>query len=100
MATFQVDQTNGPYFTIQDAVDAAKADNANGPHTVEISTGSYQEQVVIDGVDGLSLVAVDGPGTVTIMAPSDVDPTGTTSSARAVEAVVTVANSTDVVITD
>ncbi|WP_417411536.1 DUF5801 repeats-in-toxin domain-containing protein, partial [Hoeflea sp.] len=56
----------GTYEKIQQGIDAAGTD-----HTVEVHTGTYAEQVQIEGPgkDGLSLIASDGPGSVTITPP-------------------------------
>jgi len=82
----------GTFGTIQAAVNAA-ADN----YTIEVGAGTYVEQVVIDNIDGLTIVAAVG-AVVTIQAPADVVQTGTKASGQGVEAVVTVLNSADVTI--
>ena len=82
----------GIFATIQAAVDAA-ADN----YTVEVGAGTYVEQVVVNNIDGLTIVASAG-ALVTIQAPADVVQTGTKASGQGVEAVVTVLNSAGVTI--
>ena len=81
----------GTYSTIQDAVDDA-GDN----YTILVSAGDYAEQVTIDGIDNLTIRGVGG--TVTIEAPASLVQTSTSSSGREVFAIVTVANSDNVVI--
>jgi Ca2+-binding RTX toxin-like protein len=82
----------GGYATIQDAVDAAQDGD-----TILIASGTYEEQVIVDGFDNLTIQAADG-ATVTIQAPADVVQTGTRGSGQGVEAVLTVINSTGIVI--
>lgn len=84
----------GVYTTIQAAVNAAGA-NA----TIMIGAGTYVEQVVVDGKTGLTIRGADADD-VTISAPADVIQTGTSSSGREINAVITVLNSTNVVIED
>jgi Ca2+-binding RTX toxin-like protein len=78
------------YETIQAAVTAAGNND-----TILISGGNYTEQVVIDGKTGLTLQAAEG-AEVNILAPTDVEQTAASTSGRAVNAVVTVLNSTNV----
>jgi Ca2+-binding RTX toxin-like protein len=82
----------GGYPTIQAAVDAA------GPGAIILVTaGTYVEQVDINGKADLTITAVPGAN-VTIQAPADLVQTATSTSGRALNAVVTVENSTNVVI--
>ncbi|MEF8698635.1 MAG: cadherin domain-containing protein [Candidatus Accumulibacter sp. UW20] len=81
---------NGGYTTIQAAVDAASAND-----TILIANGTYTEQVVIDGKNGLTLQEADG-ATVIIKAPADVIETVRSSSDRELHGVVTVKNALDV----
>ena len=82
----------GGYPTIQAAVDAA------GPGGIILVTeGTYVEQVDINGKTNLTITAIDGAD-VTIRAPADVVQNSTSSSGRVNNAVVTVENSTNVVI--
>ena len=75
----------GSYTTIGEAVDNA-ADN----FTVVIGAGVYEEQVVVDGIEGLRIEAAAGAD-VTIKAPSVVEVTGQSAYyGVAVRAVVTV----------
>jgi len=57
----------GTYEKIQQGIDAAGTD-----YTVEVHAGIYAEQVQIEGSgkDGISLIASDGPGSVTITPPA------------------------------
>jgi VCBS repeat-containing protein len=82
---------SGGFATIQEAVNAALDGD-----TILVASGTYIEQVVIDGFDNLTIRAADG-ATVTIQAPLDVHQTATSSSGRAVNAVVTVTNGTNIV---
>ena len=84
----------GTFDTIQEAVDAAADDG-----TIILNSGTFTEQVVVDGLNGLTIKAADG-ATVTIEAPSDVTDYGTTGSGRAINSVVTVTNATDFVLQD
>ncbi len=87
----------GTFDTIQGAVDAA----SNGA-TILVSAGTYQEQVVINGLDDLTLKGVGG--TVTILAPADLVQTSTSSGAtgigslnsRETHALITVEGATNV----
>ena len=94
------DNLVGTFETIQEAVDAAAGSDG---YTIMLKTGVYEEQVVVDNIDNLTIAAFDGAD-VTIMAPADVTqtatshPTGTYPSGRAVNAIVTVLDSANVVI--
>jgi VCBS repeat-containing protein len=90
--TFLLVDPNGSYTTIQDAVDHA----SNGD-TLLIGSGHYVEQVTISGFTGLTLKAAPGAD-VQIEAPADVVKTATSSGGRDIDAVVTVLNSTGVVL--
>ena len=83
---------SGGFATIQDAVDAASDGD-----TIVIADGTYVEQVVVDDIDDLTIMAADG-AQVTIKAPADVVETGRTSSDREAHGVLTVKNSLNVVI--
>jgi T1SS-143 domain-containing protein len=89
---FAPDQTTllGSYSTIQAAVDDA-GDN----EFIVISSGTYTEQVVVDGKTGLTIMEAPGAD-VTIQAPADVVETARSSSDREIHSVVTVKNSTDI----
>src|SRR6185295_18822301 len=82
----------GSFTTIQAAVDAA-ADN----YTIEVGAGTYVEQVVVDNIDGLTIMAATGAA-VTIQAPADLVETARSSSDREVHGVLTVKDSAGVVI--
>jgi VCBS repeat-containing protein len=84
---------NGGFATIQAAVNAA-----HDGDTILVASGHYAEQVVVDGIDNLTISAAAG-ASVTIDAPSSLVQTATSSSGREVFGVVTVKNSTDVQIT-
>ncbi|MEZ5776088.1 MAG: hypothetical protein R3D33_15695 [Hyphomicrobiaceae bacterium] len=93
MATIIVDQGGGgDYLTIQAAVDAAQDGDI-----IEINTGTYVEQVVVDGLSNLTIREATGAN-VTVEAPADVVQTATSSGARAINAVITVLNGSDVTI--
>ena len=79
----------GSFSTIQDAVDAAADD-----YTIVVGEGTYTEQVIVDGIDGLTITTDGGP--VTVMAPADLEETGRSSSDREIHAVITVLNSDNV----
>ena len=83
---------NGGFATIQAAVDAA-----GDGDTILVTTGTYVEQVEVDGFAGLTIMAADG-ATVTLRAPADVHTTAITTNDREANAVLTVENSTDVMI--
>src|SRR6185295_11422137 len=74
----------GSFTTIQAAVDAAADD-----YTIEVGAGTYVEQVVVDDIDGLTIMAAAG-AVVTIQAPADVVQTGTKASGQEVHGVLTV----------
>ena len=65
---------NGGFATIQAAVDAAHAGD-----TILIASGTYSEQVQIEGAgkDNVSLIAIDGPGSVIIAPPASLEVTAT-----------------------
>jgi hypothetical protein len=76
---------------IQDAIDAA-----GDGYTIVIGEGTYTEQIIVDGIDDLTITTDGGP--VTVKAPADVVQTTSSSSGREVHAVVTVLNSDNVMI--
>ncbi|MBM3528952.1 MAG: cadherin repeat domain-containing protein [Alphaproteobacteria bacterium] len=82
----------GSYSTIQAAVDAAGANQL-----ISIASGTYAEQVIVSGhgKDGLTIQA-DAGATVDIVAPLDVTQTATSSSGRAINALITVIDADDV----
>jgi Ca2+-binding RTX toxin-like protein len=80
----------GSEYSIQDAVDAASDGD-----TVLIAPGSYTEQVVIDGKDNLTVMALAGDD-VNIVAPADVTQTALSSSGKALNGVVTVLDASNV----
>lgn len=82
----------GGYATIQEAVDAAPDDAL-----ILVASGTYVEQLDIEGANGLTIEALPGAD-VTIQAPADVIQTASSSSGRAINSVVTVEDSTDVVL--
>lgn len=82
------------YERIQEAVDAA---GANGATRILVADGTYTEQLVIDGIDNLTIEAIN-PGQVTIQAPPDVVETSRSGSDREIHAVVTVEDSANVVL--
>ena len=79
---------NGGFDTIQEAVDEAQAGD-----TILIAEGTYIGQVVIDGIDDLTLI---GQGNVTVQADASAVQTSTTGSGRGVWAVVDVIDSANV----
>ncbi|WP_371036354.1 VCBS domain-containing protein [Rhodosalinus sp. FB01] len=79
---------NGGFDTIQEAVDEAQAGD-----TILVSAGTYTGQVVIDGIDELTLI---GQGNVTVEADAAAVQTSTTGSGRGVWAVVDVIDSANV----
>lgn len=79
-----------PFTTINAAVGAAGAGD-----TIVVASGIYVEQVVVSGKTGLTIEAAPS-ASVTIDAPADVTQTALSSSGRALNAVVTVLNSTNV----
>lgn len=89
MATLTVG-SGGAYATIQAAVDASSAGDS-----IVISSGTYQEQVVVSGKSNLSIGIASGANVV-VKAPDDVTQTATSTSGRAINAIVTVVNSDNV----
>lgn len=87
---FLVDESSTEFSTIQSAVDAA----ASGDEIL-VSSGTYTEQVTIDGKDDLTITGV---GEVTVKAPADVVETALSSTGRETHAVITVLNGDNVVI--
>jgi Ca2+-binding RTX toxin-like protein len=81
---------SGGFATIQAAVDAAE----NGD-TILIAAGTYVEQVVVDDLDNLTIMAVPG-AQVTIQAPADLHETARSISGREINAVFTVKDSVNV----
>src|SRR4030095_8512566 len=82
----------GGFATIQEAVDAA-----GDGDTIVVENGTYVEQVPVDAFTDLTIVAADG-ATVIIQAPADLVETARSSSDREIHAVLTVENSTNVVV--
>ena len=82
----------GTFTTIQAAVDAASDGGS-----ILVADGTYVEQVVVDGIDDLTITGVDG-AQVTIQAPADLVETGRSASDREIHGVITVKNSLNVVI--
>ncbi len=78
---------SGGFATIQEAVDAARDGD-----TILVAQGTYVEQVIVDGIDNLTIMAADG-AVVTIKAPGDVAETARSSSDREIHAVVTAKDS-------
>ncbi|HYG47042.1 MAG TPA: M10 family metallopeptidase C-terminal domain-containing protein [Allosphingosinicella sp.] len=78
---------SGGFATIQAAVDAAQDGD-----TILVAAGTYVEQVVVDGIDDLTIRAVDG-AQVTIKAPADLVETARSSSDREIHAVLTAKDS-------
>jgi Ca2+-binding RTX toxin-like protein len=83
---------SGGFATIQAAVDAA-----HDGDTILVAAGTYVEQVVVNGIDDLTIIAATG-ATVTIQAPADVVQTATRGSGQGVEAVLTGINSLNLTI--
>ena len=81
---------NGGYATLQAAVNAAHDNDI-----ILVASGTYDEQVTVNGKSGLTIEAADG-ATVTIGAPADVTQTAISTSGRAINAVVTVLNGSNV----
>ena len=55
------------YTIIQDAIDAA-----SDGYTIVIGEGTYTEQIIVDGIDDLTITTDGGP--VTVKAPADRGP--------------------------
>lgn len=87
---FLVDDASTEFSTIQSAVDAASSGDE-----ILVSSGTYTEQVTIDGMDDLTITGV---GEVTVRAPADVVETALSSTGRETHAVITVLNGDNVVI--
>ncbi|MGZ9062039.1 MAG: hypothetical protein ACXW2K_09015, partial [Allosphingosinicella sp.] len=83
---------SGGFATIQDAVNAA-----HDGDTILIAAGTYVEQVTVDNVDNLTIIAADG-AQVTIKAPSDLVETARSSSDREIHAVLTAKDSLNLTI--
>ncbi|HEU0099131.1 MAG TPA: pre-peptidase C-terminal domain-containing protein [Allosphingosinicella sp.] len=83
---------SGGFATIQEAVNAA-----HDGDTILVSAGTYVEQVVVNNLDNLTIVAVNG-AQVTIKAPADLVETGRSSSDREVHAVLTAKDSLNLTI--
>jgi Ca2+-binding RTX toxin-like protein len=80
----------GGFATIQAAVNAA-----HDGDTILVAAGTYIEQVVVNDLDNLTIMAVPG-AQVTIQAPADIHETARSSSDREINAVFTVKNSVNV----
>ncbi|HEX9963479.1 MAG TPA: pre-peptidase C-terminal domain-containing protein, partial [Allosphingosinicella sp.] len=78
---------SGGFATIQEAVNAA-----HDGDTILVSAGTYVEQVTVNNLDNLTIVAVNG-AQVTIKAPADLVETARSSSDREVHAVLTAKDS-------
>lgn len=86
---FLVSKTSAEFSTIQSAVNAAGTDD-----TILVAAGTYTEQVVVSAKSGLHIEgSEDG---VVIKAPADVVQNSTSSSGRALNAVFTAVESTDI----
>lgn len=85
----------GFFATIQDAVDAASDGG-----TIRIPSGDYREQVVIDGINDLTIRSEPGAH-VTISAPDELLQTGVDpQNGRVIHGNVTIKNATGVVLKD
>jgi Ca2+-binding RTX toxin-like protein len=85
---------SGGFATIQEAVNAA-----HDGDTILVAAGTYVEQVTVNNLDNLTIVAADG-ALVTIKAPADLVETARSSSDREIHAVVTAKDSLNLVIQD
>ncbi len=83
---------SGGFATLQAAVDAA-----NDGDTILVAAGTYVEQVIVDGIDDLTIMAADG-AVVTIKAPADLVETARSSSDREVHAVLTAKDSSNLIL--
>ncbi|QYK41530.1 MAG: hypothetical protein KF887_19600 [Paracoccaceae bacterium] len=92
-SVYLVATTSDEYATIQSAVDAA-----GGGDEIIVHAGTYVEQVVIDGLDNLTVRGTGG--TVTVRAPADVEETARSSSDREMHSVITVLDASNVVLRD
>jgi hypothetical protein len=84
---------NGAFDSIQAAIKEAQDGD-----TIAIAAGTYVEQIIVDGLDNITFVAIGGE--VIIKAPIDVVETARSSSDREVHSVVTVLNGTNIVFND
>ena len=91
-AVLLVDPDGTGFSSIQAAVNAAHSGD-----TIVLAAGTYTEQVLVNGLSNLTIMAADGAN-VTIKAPSDVSQILTSSSGRAVNSVVAVENGSNVVL--
>ena len=82
---------SGGFATLQEAINAASDGD-----TILVASGTYVEQITVNGLSNLTIRAATG-ATVAIQAPADVHQTATSSSGRAVNAVVTVTNGANIV---
>ncbi len=88
---------NGGFSTIQEAVDAA----TDGGETILVAEGTYREQVLVDGKNGLTITAESGSDVTVEMADAPVfNHLTTDGGSRDRAAVVTVRDSSDVDISD
>ncbi|MGQ3357811.1 MAG: tandem-95 repeat protein [Phreatobacter sp.] len=84
---------NGAFDSIQAAIKEAQDGD-----TIAIAAGTYVEQIIVDGLDNITFVAIGGE--VIIKAPIDVVETARSSSDREMHSVVTVLNGTNIVFND
>jgi len=84
----------GGYATIQLAVNAASDGD-----TIVVQAGTYVEQVVVTGRNGLTIVAEEGAA-VTIRAPDDLVETARSSSDREIHSIFTATNSSAITLQD